>query len=284
MIEYTELTRKEIEALPRDGTVLVSSISPIEVHGSHLPVGTDYYVAKEVMNRFAEQMKGFSIIHLPDLPLGADVVGGSGSLPVKSRTLYELLLNWGTKLCEIGFRYWIVFDNHGAIKHQSAFGRAANKLLRKDFYLIAPFLHIFKEMLEDREEIGLPPGQNGNWYDAHAGTNETSLMLVARKDLVSEDLANVKKFMPTVRSKRGDLLRKIGYRDIANAVDWLKDPNNPFYMGAPAEAKEENGEIMLSYHVKRANELFQEARNGNYRPPVLYRGIIGVMSKLAPEW
>ena len=284
MIEYIELSRKQIEALPKENTVLVSSISPIEVHGAHLPVGTDYYIAQEIMNRFAKEMEDFSIVHLPDLPLGSHVVGASGSLPVKSQTLYELLLAWGMKLSDLGFKYWVVCDNHGGPKHQLAIVKAARRLLRKkSFYLINPFLHIYKEMLEDNPRIGLPPGKNGNAYDAHAGTNETSLMLVTRRDLVSKDFVNLSKFLPTIKSKTGDFLRKIGHQHLANMADWVNDPDCPYYMGAPAEAEEKNGEIMLAYHVSRSKELLYEARNRNYKPLVPVRGVVGFMVKLFPE-
>jgi len=284
MIEYIELTRRDIEALPRDQTVFISAISPVEVHGSHLPVGTDYFVAQEVMKRLAQELDTFSVVHLPDLPLGADVVGAKGSLPVRSRTIYELLLNWGVKLSDMGFKYWIVCDNHATVKHQAAFVRASRKLSKRQFYLIAPMLDIFQEMVDDRPEIGLPPGMNGNWYDAHAGTNESSLMLVARRDLLSDDWPTVPRFSPGTRSAIGNLLRLLGCKGLANAADWLRDPDCPFYMGAPAEASQKNGEIMLSYHVTRSRELLQDARNGRYRPTSIYRGPLALLARLTPEW
>lgn len=284
MIEYIELTRRDIEALPRDQTVFISAISPVEVHGSHLPVGTDYFVAQEVMRRLAKEIEGFSVVHLPDLPLGADVVGAPGSLPVRSRILHGLLLNWGVKLSDMGFHYWIVCDNHGGVKHQAAFVKASRKLLKRQFYLIAPFLHIFQEMLDDREDIGLPPGMNGDWHDLHAGTNETSLMLVAHRDLVSDDWPTVRRFLPGIRSRTGNLLRWLGYKGLANAADWRGDPNNPFYMGAPAQATEKNGEIMLSYLAKRSRELFYDARNGKYEPLCMYRGLLTLVPKVTSEW
>jgi creatinine amidohydrolase len=169
------------------------------------------------------------------------------------------------------------------LKHQIAFAKAAKKLRKRNFYLVAPMLHIFKEMVEDRTETGLTPGKNGNWYDVHAGTNETSLMLAVKPNLVSKDLADVPKFLPTVRSKLGNFLRKIGRKDFANAVDWTEDPACPFYMGAPAEAKTQNGEIMLAYYVKRSKELFHEARKGIYEPPTMFKGIVGWLIKLCPE-
>jgi len=282
-IEYMDLTSDEIQALPKDNTILLSAVSPIEVHGNHLPVGTDYYVAQELMRRFAEEMEGYTIVHLPDLPVGSDLVGSKGSLPIKSRTLRELLVSWGTKLSDLGFRYWVICDNHGGLKHQIAFIKAAKRLRKRDFYLIAPMLHIFKETKENNTKIGLPPGKNGNWYDVHAGTSETSLMLVVKPNLVSKDLADVPKFLPTVRSKLGNFLRKIGHKDFANAVDWIEDPACPFYMGAPAEAKTQNGEIMLAYCVRRSKELFHEARKGIYEPPTLFKGIVGWIVKLYPE-
>ncbi len=284
MIEYIELTRRDIQALPKDQTIFISAISPVEVHGSHLPVGTDYFVAQEVMRRLAHELDSFSVVHLPDLPLGADVVGARGSLPVRSRTIHEILLNWGLKLTDMGFHYWIVCDNHAGVKHQGAFVSASRKLLKRQFYLIAPLLHIIKDMVEDREETHLPPGMNGYWCDAHAGSIETSLMLVARRDLLSDDWSTVQSFAPGIKSRTGNLLRWLGYKGMANVVDWLRDPDCPFYMGMPAEASENRGEIVLSYHVQRSLELLYEARNGRYEPPRIYRGPLGLMARLAPEW
>lgn len=282
MVEYADLTRRDIEALPRDKTIFISSISPIEVHGSHLPVGTDFLVAREVMRRLAAEMTGAHFVHLPDLPLGADLVGACGSLPVRSRTVREILLDWGTKLSDLGFKYWIVCDNHAGVRHQAAFVAASRKLLKRGFYLIAPLLHIFKDMVEDREEIGLPPGVNGDWHDAHAGTNETSVMLVACRDLVSKDWSTFKPFSPRMKSKTGNLIRMLGDKGLANAADWLRDPDCPFYMGAPAKASEKNGEIMLSYHVKRSRVLLHQAMDGKYEPPTMYRGILGLVTRMAP--
>lgn len=49
VLEYVELCLPEILELDREKTVFLISVSPIEVHGPHLPVGTDVFIAEELM-------------------------------------------------------------------------------------------------------------------------------------------------------------------------------------------------------------------------------------------
>lgn len=285
MVEYLDLNKRDIDALPREKTIFVSAVSAIEVHGPHLPVGSDFYVAKEVMLRFVQRLNDFNVVHLPDLALGGQPQPVLGSIPTKWRTLRDLLETWGEKLKQMGFQYWIVFDNHGGFTHQLAFMEASEKLLKKDFYLIVPFLSIYQEMLQNKKEIGLPPGKNGNLDDLHAGTNETSLMLVVRPDLVSKDYRSLERYLPKTKSFTGNLVRKLlGREDIALVLDWIGDPNNPYYIGAPAEANKKNGEIMMEYHIKRSLELFEEALDKTYKPPKLFKGMVKFLLKIYPEW
>ncbi len=46
IIEFSELNWKQIDELPKEKTVFFLPISPMEEHGPHLPVGTDFLTAK----------------------------------------------------------------------------------------------------------------------------------------------------------------------------------------------------------------------------------------------
>lgn len=79
---YVEMNCTELKSLERDRTVFFMSVSPIEVHGFHLPVGTDVFVAQEVRERlideFLQRYPEFNIVELPPLFLGADPVPFAG--------------------------------------------------------------------------------------------------------------------------------------------------------------------------------------------------------------
>ena len=54
MLKYDNLTLTDIRALPRDRTIFALAMSPIEVHGPHLPVGIDVVIAENVLALVAE--------------------------------------------------------------------------------------------------------------------------------------------------------------------------------------------------------------------------------------
>ena len=47
IIEFSHLNWKQIEELPRESTIFFLPISPMEEHGPHLPVGTDFLTARD---------------------------------------------------------------------------------------------------------------------------------------------------------------------------------------------------------------------------------------------
>jgi creatinine amidohydrolase len=45
---YEELTASQLAELDRENTLALMALSPLEVHGPHLPLGTDVMVATEL--------------------------------------------------------------------------------------------------------------------------------------------------------------------------------------------------------------------------------------------
>lgn len=274
MTEYLILWTEDIAKFEPEKTVVVSVLSPIETHGKHLPVGTDVFIAREVLQRTCQILsERFKIIRLPDMCLGCDAQPVPGSISLKYKTLKNMIIEIGENLARMGFKYWIIFDNHGGPRHQLALADAVNYLKKKhNFSLIVPFLHIFQEMLQDSEQIGIPAGMNGDLNDLHAGTNETSIMLHVHPEMVKN--YNLPKYFPLNKSHLGNFLRFLGSKELATTVDWIKDPKNPYYLGDPSKADSERGKKMIDYHVKRSVELFQDALDCRYRPPKLFNMIV----------
>jgi creatinine amidohydrolase len=280
MLDYLELTRGDIALLDRSNTLFVSAVAPIEVHGGHLPTGTDLFIADAILKRTVERLNGWTVVRLPDLLIGAQAIPAPGSIRVKGGVLEASLMHWGDGLSSLGFKYWLVFDNHGGATHQAAEASAARKLKRRGFNLIVPFVSIFQDMVKGSTGTGLAPGHDGGMQDAHAGTNETSLMLALSARRVRDSYKSLPRWKPTKAAAMGSLGRLLGQPFLGMAMDWFAAPDNPHYVGCPAEATAGAGEIMAEYHVAKSLDLINQARDGSYVPPKPYPWHVAAISKL----
>ena len=292
VLEYVELRLPDLEALDRATTVFLMSVSPIEVHGPHLPVGTDVFISEELLDRYVAALgvrhPELTFVKLPPLHCGSDALPVPGSLSVPAPHLEGVLVAYGRGLAKQGFHYLFVADNHGGPRHQMAIEAAARTLWRRHrFYLIDPFGVDYRLMVQHDPDFlrrtGLGPGTCGDDADNHAGTNETSLMLACDPARVSTDFHEVPpSHLPQHRTGAaalvaglGRVLRALGGRVIgrdlehlANTLAWVGDPAMKPYMGDPGRASAEAGEAMLSARVAIGVDLFERALASAGRAPV----------------
>lgn len=281
MQDYVMMNLRDIEKLEREKTIFLMAASPIEVHGPHLPLGTDVFVAEELQKRYAEalhkEFPDFTLVRMPSLFAGSDALPVKGSVSVPAPTLKNLLFAIGKALADQGFRYLFLSDNHGGPRHQLAFEVAARKLWKKyRFYLINPFGLVFKYMVQhDREfmkKVGLPEGQVGDDADSHAGTNETSLVMATDPSMVTPDYSEIPPSEPPPPNRMALFLARIAKvfskqlgRDLehlANVLGWVGDTDMKPYMGFPAIASKEAGEAMIKTRIGIAMNLFRKALEG----------------------
>ncbi|HAP31634.1 MAG TPA: hypothetical protein DCQ14_01055 [Firmicutes bacterium] len=279
--EYVLMTLPEIEALDRKRSVFLLAISPIEVHGPHLPLGTDVFIALTILDRYIkalqEEFPAYTLVKLPPLYLGADALPVKGSLFVPAPLLREVLLSYVKGLAVQGFRYLFLADNHGGPRHQLSIETACRKAWRKyRFHMVNPFNLEFRMMVQHDPQLlaaaNLQPGKCGDDPDCHAGTNETSLMLASHPEKVWEIWREVVPSLPHAESKPilflskliGIFNRTLGLdlRHLAATLAWVGDREMKPYMGAPALASPEAGEAMLSARVNIAMECFRRALQG----------------------
>lgn len=281
VLSYVQMSLPEIEALDRDRTIFLMAVSPIEVHGPHLPLGTDIFVAEELLERYAAALRReyppYTIVQLPSLYLGADALPVKGSLSVPAPVVRKALLAYVKGLAAQGFRYLFLADNHGGPRHQLGIESAARLAWRRHrFHLVAPFNHEFRLMVQHDpsllERTDLQPGNCGDDADAHAGTNETSLMLRADPARVRDNWRTVPPSLPPpgvaavlLLGRVLSLFSKTMGRDLqhlANTLAWVGDPRMKPYMGAPALAGAEAGEAMLQARTDLAMGFFRRALAG----------------------
>lgn len=281
LLSYVRMTLPEIEALDRSRTIFLMAVSPIEVHGPHLPLGTDVFVAGELLRRYAaalqQEYPEYTLVTLPPLYLGADALPVKGSLSVPAPLLKKVLLSYVKGLAAQGFRFLFLADNHGGPRHQLGIESASRRAWRKyRFYLINPFNHEFRLMVRHDpaflEETGLGPGTCGDDADAHAGTNETSLMLRVDPEQVRDSWRTVSPSLPPPPARvvlfLGRVLsifsRTLGgdLEHLAYTLAWVRDPRMKPYMGAPARAGAGAGEAMLQARTRIAMDFFRRALRG----------------------
>lgn len=281
---YIEMSYNELLALEREKTVFFSAISPIETHGEHLPMGTDLliseYLRDRMMNIFGEIHPDFNLVVIPTYSFGGDPIPVKGSIDIHYRAILRVLTDTGNALSNLGFKYWLLADNHGGPHHQMAIALAAQKLLKKDFYLVAPFLEAFRRMIGHAPDLmaktGLAPGACGDSEDAHGGTNETGLMLAAcpqnvRDKWKTTGMAKVSAPPPLAKllGAIGKAFAAVGNKDVADefhflshGLAWVSDPNMDPYQGDPSKASPEAGEAMLKYRAELGAELLEQAVSG----------------------
>lgn len=281
MLSYVRMSLPEIEALDRAKTVFLMAVSPIEVHGPHLPLGTDVFVSEELLQRYAESLHeefpDYTLVALPSLYLGSDALPVKGSLSVPAPLLRKVLLAYAGGLAAQGFRYLFLADNHGGPRHQMATEAASRLAWRKHcFYLINSFNHEFRLMVQHDpvflKDTGLHPGSCGDDADAHAGTNETSLMLQADPEQVRGNWRTAEPSLPPPGVGAVLFLGRVfsifsrtlgeDMKHLAATLAWVGDPQMKPYMGAPALASAEAGERMLQARTAIAMRFFRHAIAG----------------------
>ncbi len=290
MLNLEVMTSPELSALPADRTIFVMVVSPVEVHGPHLPLGTDVMVATEVGDRAVEKLKSMDpsleFVAFPPYYLGSDTI--PGSVDVNSRALYYILKATVLFLKERGFKYVLLLDNHGGPRHQIATAKAIRKAYQKyGVYVVAPYLSFYRKIVENDAEllskVKLGAGTCGDVEDSHAGQDETSRMLCINESLVSETYKslertriNTERWPAFLLKPVSFIIRLIGLREVAADIDyvaqllcWVTEKIPPTYIGEPKAACAEAGDRMLNAIADEAVQGVLDAFAGKepfYRP------------------
>jgi creatinine amidohydrolase len=195
-----EMSTPALDALDRARTVVILTVSPLEEHGPHLPVGVDAFAARHFAETIAERLvaarPGWAVVLAPTLHLGSFTFDTVGTITVRQRVVRDVVVDYGDSLARSGFRWILVANGHAGPGHLTALDEAAGIVSRRQGVVMASFTgHLAWEFLRGRfvdrieAELGRPltASERGAFAeDAHGGWWETSLMLLLRPDLVDE--------------------------------------------------------------------------------------------------
>jgi len=195
---FEEMSTPALDALDRARTVVVLTVSPLEEHGPHLPVGVDAIAARHfaetLAERFTATRPGWTVLLAPTLPLGSFTFDAVGTVSVRQRVVRDAVVDYGRSLARTGFRYILVANGHGGPGHLTALEEASAIVARRHHVMMASVSgHLAWQFLRGRytekivAALGRPLSDDERRAfseDAHGGWWETSLMLLIRPDLV----------------------------------------------------------------------------------------------------
>jgi creatinine amidohydrolase len=275
IFQLAELSYQRLDEFDRNRTVVIFAVSPLEEHGTHLPVGTDLFEAeffsRELARRITDRMPGWTVLIGPSLPVGASVFERAGTLRVRARTLRRAAQDYGAALARHGFKYILLMNAHAGPRHilalEQASAAVSSRYNARMVSLSGPVLWRFlrgkyTNRLEDLIGRGLTLDEREAMRgDAHAGLWETSLLLRARPELVSGEYRSL-------TPQRFPLVSAV----IPNYPLWLG--NRKGYIGNPAAAHASWGEAARQLLLDAAWEFVApalDAQNENWQPRSLFR-------------
>lgn len=179
-VELANLTRDEFAQAMKEGRWLLLPFGSVEQHGPHLPLGTDGFFAEYVCLAVAERVNG---LVAPGFPYGIcrTMRNFPGTVSLSPETFAALVREILSGYARHGAKKMVLLAGHAEDAQESAMREAALSLVNADptlqILVVGPYA--FLEPI--RQRTGLV-GRDG-----HAGSIETSEMLVIAEDRVHLD-------------------------------------------------------------------------------------------------
>lgn len=241
---FSYLTWKQVDALPRESTLLVLPTAAIEQHGHHLPLATDTLINNLLLGKALALIPGdLPIYALPPICYGKsnEHIGFPGTLSVSASTFLAVVRDLGASIHAAGFQKLALYNTHGG---NTSLVDVLARDLRAEFGLRTFSLFGSPGVKFD----GVSPQERT--YGFHAGEIETAFLLHATPDLVhtSAYTANY-----IARVDKPELLKPEG--SSANFAWLTKDIAPSGVMGDPTPATAENGERWSNEAAARIAEL-----------------------------
>jgi creatinine amidohydrolase len=227
---FAYLNWKQVDALPRESTLLVLPTAAIEQHGPHLPLATDTLINNLLLGHALEKLSPeLPVYALPPVHYGKsnEHIGFPGTLSVSASTFMAVLRDLGASISSAGFKKLVLYNTHGG---NTSLIDVMARDLRAEFGLRMFALHGSGGIAFE----GLDPQERA--YGFHAGEVETSFLLASMPKLVDRS-AYTTNYIADIA--KPELLRP----ENAPAIfSWLTADIAPSgVLGDPRPAKPENG-------------------------------------------
>ncbi len=237
---FAYLNWKQVDALPRESTLLILPTAAIEQHGHHLPLATDTLINNLLLGRALVKLPPELLIYaLPPVHFGKsnEHIGFPGTLSLSATTFMAVLRDIGASVASAGFQKLVLYNTHGG---NSSLIDVMARDLRAEFKLRTFTLQGAAGTKFD----GLSEQERA--YGFHAGEVETAFLLASVPELVDRS-AFTSNYIADV-AKPEALLPENSPATFA----WLtRDIAPSGVMGDPRPATAENGARWLDQAATR---------------------------------
>jgi creatinine amidohydrolase len=319
VINLEKASHKKLLTLDKSKSVVLASVSPLEVHGPHLPIGQDLFEAYSLAGKTAEALAkehpDWTFLLLPPIPVAVDCVPKLGSVNFPVQLVRDVAYHALEPFAKEGFARLAYSSFHGGPRHIVALEDAADRLTKRygvpalSFFSVAVSRmmegNIFHDAVKDMPSCRITLEQTKQ--DHHAGFVETSMGLHLWPELVEKDW----KRLPHSTAEGEDPMKKtnttffFGYENEAGLVDQLKRAaartqsvarairhfRSNTYSGFPAFSSPEAGKKMFDHLVGIAKNIFLEfmdrgAEMEGHSPLWPYRAILlnGALNHIVEDW
>jgi creatinine amidohydrolase/Fe(II)-dependent formamide hydrolase-like protein len=295
LLQAQEMTYTQVQQLGRDRSIAFLSASALEVHGPHLPLGMDMFMARwmaeETARRFAEAHPDWTVVLYPHIPLGTDELPLPGSVDGTQQTVYRALLAHGASLAQAGFGYAVVTNGHGGARHAAAVEAACRTASRRyGIRMFSPSIAALYGIVSGgrhhqiESNLGRPLSEEerqGLLQGEHAGTMETSFALAERADQVDGTYRELEQMGPPSFKPLAFIARVatplFGGRSghvaevpisVARGVGWLLNVRYGYggepvtYQGDPSAASAELGHAIRETMVQGCLDYAEKVTGG----------------------
>ena len=241
---FAYLTWKQVDALPRDKTLLVLPTAAIEQHGHHLPLATDTLINNLLLGKALELApKDAHIYALPPVCYGKsnEHIGFPGTLSLSAQTFLAVVRDLGASIAAAGFSKVVLYNTHGG---NTSLVDVLARDLRAEFGLRT--FSLFGSPGAEFDGVS----KQERTYGFHAGEIETAYLLHAVPALVHTDEYSANYI---ARVDKPELLKPEG--SAANFAWLTKDIAPSGVLGDPSAATAENGERWSNEAAARIAEI-----------------------------
>lgn len=158
IVRYDLITRDKLLTLDREKALVLIAVSPLEVHGGFLPLGTDFLEAMMMFDWVKEGLKKrkekITVIEVPPLPLGwSGIRGMTGTIHIRHKTLRDVLYQFIEGFIKSGFRNFFISSAHHGNIHAYILEEVGMKLIKKykkqKVRIVSPLNWIVKKLMID---------------------------------------------------------------------------------------------------------------------------------------
>jgi creatinine amidohydrolase len=184
-IRMEEMTWPDIKASIESGyTTVVVGIGSTEQHGPHLPTMTDARIGDDLAERVAHNLGHALQARTVAVGMSEHHLAFAGTISFETETLRLILRDYADSLARHGFKRIVFLPSHGGnfSTVQKAIETARDAYPGIEVTGYTDLLGMTAFLNQVSAEYGVTAEESG----AHAGENETSMMMALEPDLVSE--------------------------------------------------------------------------------------------------